>query len=179
LGAVGVWLGSHALYYALVSPAYSHAASMLTASIFFWYWLNPEAVFSVRRATWLGALAGLCALMRWQDALFLIVPAWETVRWRAAWQARCAGLAAAGIAFIAVFAPQMAVWNVLYGQPFAIPQGGSFMQWTQPHLWAVLFSTARGLFTWAPLHVLAMLGVATFVVRRPAWGWALVIVMAG
>ena len=35
VGDAGVWLGSHALYYSLVSPAYSHAASMFASSLFF------------------------------------------------------------------------------------------------------------------------------------------------
>ena len=177
IGAVTVWLGSHALYYSLVSPAYSHAASMLTAALFFWYWLNPGIPFSVKRAAWLGALAGVCALMRWQDALLFVAPVVECLRWRVAWRLRSTALAVAGAAWLVAFAPQMAVWNVLYGQPFALPQGGSFMQWTQPHLKDVLVSSARGLFVWAPLLVPAMLGVASFAMRRPKWRWALLAIL--
>ena len=33
IATVAVWIGTHALYYSLVSPAYSHAASMLTSVV--------------------------------------------------------------------------------------------------------------------------------------------------
>ncbi|MEO7190767.1 MAG: hypothetical protein ABI051_06890 [Vicinamibacterales bacterium] len=169
LSAIAIWLGSHALYYALVSPAYSHSASMFTSALFCWYWLDPAAVPSVRRAAWLGALVGLCALMRWQDALFLLVPAWEALRCPRPVIQRIAMLAAAGAAWLVAFSPQMAVWRVLYGQPFAMPQGPSFMQWTAPHLFAVLFSIDRGLFVWSPLLIVAAAGGLSFAVRHARW----------
>jgi hypothetical protein len=178
IAALAVWLGSHALYYALVSPAYSHAASMLTTAWFFWYWLNPEAVFSARRSATLGAIAGLCALMRWQDALFLVVPLLETVRSPATWARRGLAAVAALGGWLAAFAPQMAVWHVLYGQAFTVPQGPSFMQWTQPHLVAVLFSIERGLFTWAPLLVLGAIGLALFAAQHRRWRLGIVWIVA-
>ena len=55
--------------------------------------------------------------------------------------------------WLVVFSPQMVVWFVLYGRPFTVPQGPSFMQWTSPHPLAVLFSDSHGLFVWAPLLV--------------------------
>ena len=33
IATVAVWMGTHALYYSLVSPAYSHSASMLTSVV--------------------------------------------------------------------------------------------------------------------------------------------------
>ena len=60
----------------------------------------------------------------------------------------------------------MAVWSVLYGRPFTVPQGPSFMQWTSPHPWAVLFSDNHGLFTWAPLLLLSVAGLIGFVRAR-------------
>ena len=166
LAVWGVWLGTHALYYSLVSPAYSHAASMLTATLFFLHWWTTRARVSVATLAVSGALAGVAALMRWQDAIFLVVPVVETLRWRAPLSRRAAGLAAAGAAFFAAFAPQMAVWTVLYGQPLAIPQGPGFMQWASPHPFLVLFSDNHGLFTWAPLLLLSAAGLWTFLRRE-------------
>ena len=40
IAVLALWLGSHALYYTLISPSYSHAASMLTSGLFFWRWLS-------------------------------------------------------------------------------------------------------------------------------------------
>ena len=44
------------------------------------------------------------------------------------------------------------------------------MQWTRPHLVAVLFSDNHGLVTWAPLLALALLGLARFVTRHTGPG---------
>jgi hypothetical protein len=52
----------------------------------------------------------------------------------------------------------MLVWQTLYGQPFAIPQGESFMRWDQPALFAVLLSDWHGLFTWTPVVAVALIG---------------------
>lgn len=169
VAVLATWLGSHAIYYSLVSPSYSHAASMLTASIFFGHWIATRDRPSLARFAIWGALAGLCALMRWQDATFVAVPIIEALRWRGPVVRRIGGAAAAVAAMTIVFSPQMAVWAVLYGEPFTVPQGPAFMQWTHPHLWDVLFSDNHGLFTWAPMLVLSAVGLASLVGRRPEW----------
>ncbi len=174
-GAVAVLLGSHALYYSMVSPSYSHAASMLTSSLIVWFWLrNRRRDPSIWNATMFGALVGAATLMRWQDAVFLIVPFSEILGWRASWRTRLGALAAAALAWVVVFSPQLVVWHVLYGQAFAIPQGPSFMQWTSPHLADVLFSTNHGLFTWTPIVALAIVGLGVLVRREPTVAPALV-----
>jgi hypothetical protein len=177
IGVLAVWLGSHAVYYSMVSPSYSHAASMLTAALFFSSWITTRDQMSIGRAATWGALAGACALMRWQDAIFLVVPLVEVLRWQRSLPARLLAAVAAGAAFLLVFSPQMVVWTVLYGQPFAIPQGPSFMQWASPHPFAVLFSDRHGLFSWAPILVPATIGLVVSMVRRPAWRWPLALVL--
>jgi hypothetical protein len=177
VGVVGVWLGSHALYYALVSPSYSHAPSMLTGAVFFSVWSATRGHLTVRVIASYGALAGLCALMRWQDAIFMLVPLVEIVRWQAPLRKCVVAALAAGTSFLVVFSPQMIVWSVLYGQPFAIPQGPSFMQWTSPHPIAVLFSDNHGLFSWAPILVPAVAGLFAAVAAPAAWRLPLAVVL--
>lgn len=166
IGVVAIWLGTHAIYYSMISPSYSHAASMLTSGIFFWRWLGRSDEPSLRRVAELGALAGLSALMRWQDALFLIAPAWIALTWRTTWTRRVVALLTVAVAFVAVFSPQMVVWRVLYGRALTIPQGPSFLQWSSPHPIAVLFSDNHGLFTWTPLLLVSVVGLAGFVRRQ-------------
>ena len=165
VATLAIWLGSHAVYYSLVSPAYSHSASMFTSAIFFNVWLTTRKQRTVATfASW-GALAGLCALMRWQDVVFAAIPAIEALRWRTTPGRRFQALAAAGLTWLITFTPQMIVWNALYGQPFAIPQGPSFMQWGSPFLLSVLFSVSHGLFSWAPILVPAVWGLAIWLRR--------------
>ena len=175
-----VWLASSSLYYSVISPTYSHAASMLAVSGFWLAWVRSRQYQTAPRYAMLGVLIGIAALMRWQDAVFLVIPAID-----AAWHLRrelvvptagrllaCAGGAAVG------FGPQMIVWVVLYGTPLAIPQGAGFMRWTEPALWAVLMSDNHGLFTWTPVIALSLAGLVSITRRVPLVGVAAVLVFA-
>jgi hypothetical protein len=174
---LAMWLGSSAIYYALVSPAYSHAASMLVSSLFFLVWASTRNRPTPARFALWGALAGLASLMRWQDALLLAVPAIEALHWPVRWPRRMQALVVTALAWTFVFTPQMAVWWVLYGQPFAVPQGPSFLQWTRPHPIDVLFSDNHGLFTWTPLVVLSVIGLARFAGRHRSLAPTLAVVV--
>jgi hypothetical protein len=174
---IAVWLGSHAIYYSMVSPSYSHAVSMFTGALFVAYWFLDQSATPIRRAAVLGALAGAATLVRWQDVVFLLVPIFELALGRSPWTTRVAGILAAGLAWVVVFSPQMIVWHVLYGQAFAIPQGPSFMQWTTPHPIDVLFSTNHGLLTWAPLLILSLAGLWTLAGRERRLSVSLAVVL--
>ena len=175
-----VWLASSSLYYSVISPTYSHAASMLAVSGFWLAWVRSRQYQTAPRYAMLGVLIGIAALMRWQDAVFLVIPAID-----AAWHLRrelvvpTAGrlLACAGGAVVG-FGPQMIVWVVLYGTPLAIPQGAGFMRWTEPALWAVLMSDNHGLFTWTPVIALSLAGLVSITRRVPLVGVAAVLVFA-
>lgn len=168
---VAIWLSSSALYYSLVSPTYSHAASMFACGAFWWVWVASRDRQTVGRYLAIGALAGLSALMRWQDAVLLIVPAIELAgQWRrgvgAVLLRGVATLAAAAAAFV----PQLMVWAVLYGHALVIPQGSDFMRWTTPALGSVLWSDNHGLITWTPIVALALVGLVPLVRRAPLVG---------
>lgn len=167
IATAAAWLGTHALYYSLVSPAYSHAASMLSSALFFGYWIRSRGELpSIATAAVWGALVGVAALMRWQDAVFAVAPLVDIVRWRTPMRTRLTAAAAMTAAALVVFSPQLLVWKALYGQAFAVPQGASFMQWSSPHLLAVLFSDNHGLFTWAPLLLVGAAGLVACLGRR-------------
>ncbi|PYR76056.1 MAG: hypothetical protein DMF86_13690 [Acidobacteria bacterium] len=124
---LAVWLSSSAVYYSVVSPTYSHAASMFAVGVFWWAWVSTLPRQDTARYLAVGSLVGVAALMRWQDAVLLVVPATELCwRWRDGAAAFVARSAAVSAGAIAAFAPQAIVWTVLYGRPFAIPQGPDF-----------------------------------------------------
>jgi hypothetical protein len=177
IGVLAVWLGTHALYYTVISPSYSHAASMLTSAAFFTYWLRTrDAPSTVRVVQW-GGLVGIAALMRWQEAILLAVPILEILRSRRSLTRKATDIGAAIAAFLIAFLPQMAVWIVLYGKPLALPQGPGFMHWTDPHLFDVLVSDNHGLFSWTPLVLVATLGLGGFAVRNPGPGFPIAAVI--
>jgi hypothetical protein len=172
-----MWLGSHAIYYSLISPTYSHAITMLTAGLFIVVWLTTRERQTIGRYALVGLLGGLAALVRWQDAVLLVIPAIEAA-WlaikpeahasaaSARWTSALVRLLACGAASIVAFLPQMLVWQVLYGSPFLVPQGDEFMRWTTPALGSVLFSDWHGLFTWTPIVVVAIAGLVVLARRE-------------
>jgi hypothetical protein len=177
---LAVWLGSSAIYYSLISPAYSHAASMLVVSAFWLVWIRTRERQDVRRYAVLGLLVGFAALMRWQDAILLAVPALD-----AAWHRRSLGpagivsrLGACTAAAALAFVPQMLVWYVLYGRPLTIPQGAGFMRWSEPALVATLLSDNHGLLAWTPIVALSLVGLVPLARRHPLIGTAAVLFVA-
>jgi len=183
-GALVAWLATSAIYYSLVSPAYSHAASMFTVALFTYVWFVTRGDDRLRRAALVGALGGLAMLVRWQDVVVLALPVLETIRraMRGELARRPTGARTAVMATIAVLVmtPQMLAWQRIYGAPLVIPQGAEFMRWTEPALWQVLFSTRHGLFLWTPAALAAVAGLA--LVRRRdadlAWGAILVVLVS-
>jgi hypothetical protein len=177
-GAVGnamaatlaTFAGTSYLYYMLVSPSYSHAVSACVSAGFFLFWWRSRDRTTVWRYTCLGLIGGLFALVRWQDGLAMIVVVFDilaqgrrlaTLRERFVFAVT--RLTAAGLASLAVFSPQIAAWQALYGQPFTVPQGSGFMKWSSPALLPVLFSPLRGLFSWTPIAAAALLAIP--------WSW--------
>lgn len=161
---LAVWTGSSAIYYSAISPAYSHAASMLAAGAFVYVWVATRGETSAVRYAAVGALGGFAALVRWQDVVFLAVPAVELVMTafsepRSGRNRAVRNLFICAATALAVFSPQLIVWQILYGRPIAIPQGASFMRWGSPHVVDVLFSDRHGLFTWTPLAAVAVSGL--------------------
>jgi len=182
---LAMWFGSSALYYSVISPTYSHAPSMLATGLLVWHWLRTRNRADLARYAQLGGLAGFAALVRWQDATWLLVPALEAVIDAAGAQgpaSRRAGRAAVRIAVAAaaaalVFTPQMAAWNAIYGSPLVLPQGEGFMRWGEPALAAVLLSDWHGLFTWTPVVAVAVAGISGLWPRDRSSGVAAVAVL--
>jgi hypothetical protein len=169
---LAVWLSSSALYYSVISPTYSHAASMLAVSGFWLAFVRTRERHDVARYALLGGLAGIAALMRWQDAVLAAVPIADAFVHRDSLSVRNSFLRAttAGAAAAAAFLPQSIVWQRLYGHPLTIPQGASFMKWGSPALASVLLSDNHGLFSWTPILLLSIVGLAMLVRQRPRIG---------
>ena len=159
---LAVWLGSSALYYSLVSPTYSHASSMLALGAVFCYWVVTAASNTPRRYFVIGLLIGFASLVRWQDVVFALLPLIgvlaDTGRSRD-WKAGLTRLCACALGVVIGFLPQLAVWMVLYGRPFVVPQGYDWMRWSDPRVLELLFSNQHGLLSWTPVILLTLVGL--------------------
>ncbi len=174
-----VWFGWNLVYYLVFENSMSHMIALLcVCALLAWWRFGPRG----RPWYWLGigALAGVAAMVRPQDAAFALVPGLDLLGllW-AAWRERSpatlrAALAAGallGAGVIIGYLPQLVEATVVYGRPLAngyVVKGETF-RWTRPALLAVLFSSWRGLFSWHALTLAAVLGLALW---RPPGSYA-------
>lgn len=166
--AAVLW-GTPLLYYVTLGPGFSHAASLFAVSLLLWLtlWMRRRG-FTLGRAALVGTAGGLCALVREQDGLLLVVPA-LVVAWDA-WRekrplAGLARLATMGVAALLVFLPQLLAYRAINGAFGPSRLVARKMSFGSPHALEVLFDPAHGLFAWAPLLLLAAGGLIFAAVR--------------
>ncbi|MBK7973413.1 MAG: hypothetical protein IPK07_09085 [Deltaproteobacteria bacterium] len=175
VAALATILATPLVYYTLISPTYAHASSFFVVTAFLSTWLAVRERLTPRGALALGCTAGLMTLVRWQDVLFAIVPALALVSRLAARGTHNSErlevmrfVALAALAAFVAFTPQMWVWHEIYGKWLTVPQGETWVRWTRPDIAAALVSLdAGGLFTWTPLTLFAVVGLASFRRREP------------
>ena len=158
LAVAAALLATPALYYLFFEPTMAHGLSIFAASLLVWSCLRVGGSAKWIRWFGIGAAGGLCALIRPQDCLLLLLPA-STI---AALGAR--GMLARGSGLVAgaalVFSPLALAWQATFGRPFAVPQGPEFLQWAKPALLQVWFSPHHGLFAWTPVWIAGVVGLA-------------------
>ena len=171
-----IWFASFLPAYLFLYPSMSHALSFFCICLFLWLWLKTRGRSELWRWCLLGLAAGLMALVRTQNIIFMIVPlAWLfTSRDRTISGLRLNGqillmLACSLIAFL----PQLYTWKVTYGSWITIPQGGGFLHWGHPAILKILFSSRHGLFSWTPALLLGVIGLPYFIKRERLLGLSL------
>jgi hypothetical protein len=172
---LALWLGSPLLYYMTVAPGFSHAPGLFAVALLLWLTLREWAVPSEGFLGWalLGFLGGLCALVREQDGLFLVMPGLLLLertlrsrgRGRELTRGLLRGLAMAGAAFLA-FVPQLLAYRSLYGGYHPSPIVGQKMHYWSPHFFDVLFDPAHSLFFWSPVLLVATAGLVWVAATR-------------
>ncbi len=172
--ALAVWAGTPLLFYMYVAPPFSHACSAFAVALFVTIWLHVRDAWSPRGAAALGLAGALVAMVREQDALFVVAPALDFLLTAA--RARRDSRAAAGFqpvaaaaagcaAFAAGYAPQLLAYQALNGRPRPSELVTRKMDWTSPHALQVLASPEHGFLIWTPLAALALAGLVLLAIR--------------
>lgn len=186
LATVTLMCATPLLYYQFRDPFYSHpAASLAVALLLTAWWSRHAAIDQPRTGFLIGALIGLAALVRWQYAIYGVLPLLSAASWL--WSSRATPprafrtatryllTVAAGAAL--PLSIQLAIWHTLYGTWLTIPQGDGFMTWDLAYLGPLLLSPFRGLLAWMPVFFPALAGLVWLARRRPALGVPLLIVL--
>ena len=148
------------IYYACRQPGYAHPVATFFATLLVERW---DASYDAPRTwkTWLvlGACLGAAMLARPQLALWGWLLAGAAVDDLRRSPRTIVNLAVGLAATIAVFAPQLIAWRVMYGAWWVVPQGPGFMRWDQPCWSEALFSSRNGLFPWSPAYAVLLVAL--------------------
>lgn len=171
VGPLACALAGPVIYYAVRQPGYAHPFATFFAALLFERWDASYDRGPRTMRTWLvlGATLGAAMLARPQLALWgvlLVGAAFDDVRARRDPKLALRWLVGAAAA-VAVFAPQLVVWKLLYGSWWVVPQGPGFMRWDAPCWSETLFSSRNGLFPWSPAYVAFAIALVASVRSQP------------
>jgi hypothetical protein len=177
---LAVFLATPLVFYAMAHPFMSHAPDMFLNTLFVTVWLLDDTL-QPKRGLVLGFVGGLACAVRLQNAtllllavLALIVDAlYRRSEIRASWRGVALGTGMLSLGFLVGFSPQLLAWRIVFGQwvvlnPYGVVGIGG-LDGRSPHLLQVLFSPNRGLFTWTPLALPAVVGLVPLYRHRPRW----------
>jgi hypothetical protein len=175
VAVVGASLGSFLAFYLTYHSIYTHALTFLLVALFLERWTKGEK--TTRGYAVLGVILGIATLVRWQNAVFGLLPAIDLAAPAREWRAAARQAAAFGAAFFLGALPQLLSWNAIFGRFYiGVPLGADYVRWDDPFLTEILFSSRHGLFSWSPILLVSTLGLAGFVRAHPRRGLPLALV---
>jgi len=161
LTTLGIGLGSFLGWYLAYHAIYTHALTFCLIAVFLERWsAGPE---TVKDYAVLGLVLGFATCVRWQNGVFglLLAPALISRLRERNWTAL--GAFALGLSALL---PQLLSWKQIFDRFYiGVPLGADYMRWGDPFLTETLFSSRHGLFSWSPLLLIAVIGLAGFVRR--------------
>jgi hypothetical protein len=179
LATVGIWMASSLAIYMYFNPSWSHALSAFTVALFLWYWERTRPQRTAGQWAILGLMAGLMGNVYYPNAILLIFPALEVVylllvkqrdpgQFAVPIQKLAVNCSVFLVVFFAALSPTFITRQIIYGSPFESGYPAiSTWNWTSPALLKVLFSSDHGMFSWTPILILAVVGLA-FLAKRDA-----------
>lgn len=170
-----VWLilvTSPLYYYAVFEPSMSHVYDLFTFTLFLFLFWKCISNSSTLNCSMLGAVGALCILVRTQNmitiGLFSILLLFYLRNHQ-----RISGKSvvlrfSAYLLFLAAgLLITLMINTYLYGSPFTVPQGQSFLHPFSPKVLQLLFSLRNGMFSHHPLLLAGGVGFVIFLIKLP------------
>ena len=127
---VSLCFGSFVVWYLTVENSMVHGVSMFATTLFLFVWHRARR--DPRAADWarVGVAAGLMTMVRWQNGLFLLLPALQMAH--RVWTDTAGDAVARGMTLVKrggvlavagglTFVPQMGFWKLVYGEWWHLP----------------------------------------------------------
>ena len=180
VATMSIWFASSLPVYMYFNVSWSHAQSAFMVALFLWYWLRTRNVRTVFQWVILGAIGGLMMDVYYINAVLLALPAAESlgIYFTAAKAEKSSilrtisGNLLFGACLLVAFLPTLVSKKIIYGSYLNFGYGEHWY-WKSPAFFKVVFSADHGLFTWTPVLVLSILGLAMFVRRDSKLAFAL------
>jgi hypothetical protein len=173
LTLLAITFGTSLFHYATYDAVFSHAFSFFLVAVIFWLALSVYERPRLRNVAALGLAVGLLTAVRPTNVVIVVfvallgITSVQDVTLRIGAPLRHPRLLALGAAaFVVPLLPQVAYWHAITGRFFVYAYRDEHLDLLRPHLLEVLFSVRKGLFFWAPLLLLAVIGL--LYVRRHA-----------
>lgn len=180
ISSASVWLLSPLLFYIIYEPSMSHVFSFFALSGLFYFCLRSRNNISRKDYVIMGLWLGLAVLVRWQNAIVLLLPLYVLLSNRLMyWTDKLKSLVYLALSSAIIFLPQILMWHYLFGSWILIPQGNSFFNWQNPQVVNFLFSGWHGLFFWHPLLIIGLLGLLLCFVKDKFLALVLILIVAG
>jgi hypothetical protein len=181
LAGIGVVMAGPVIFFMLIHPSMSHASSfgLISLATLIWLraWNNGPTMLG---PLLIALLIGLAATVRYQNALFGILPAALVLK---QWKEEGTGAGIRhGVAVVAGFLIPVAL---LLGSRMHIGAGHSDkaisvadypVDLTSPYFFEVLLSCRHGAFHWAPLLGIGLIGLLWSLARKNGWAAVLLLV---
>jgi len=172
LAVAGSLFATPLFHYLSFEPSMGEGVSFALVTIVFYLWWRIREASSPRLWGWWGLAIGLAAIVRHQDLVLVLLPAWEWWRGRAGRETR-PGAALTGIA--GLLALQLVIWRASTGT-WAPPAFGSGIEsWARFNPVMLLWSARHGLLASHPLWYVGLLGFIPLLRRTGRWGWGLLL----
>lgn len=166
LSIVLIWFASSLPVYMYLLPFYAHANALFTTSLFIFVWIKTRGEKNKIKWFILGITGGLMVLVRYESAVFLLIPLLGILTRirksdRKFIHLELIGLGVFCIGLLAALTPNFIIKKLLYGS-FLETGYGAFGWLPSFKIFFVLFSSKHGIFIWTPILLFATGGFPLF-----------------
>lgn len=184
LASLGVIFAGPAVFYIFFNPSMAHASSLGLISLLILLWFRQwHDGTTARGAALLGLLLGTAFTVRYQSALFGILPLALMIREaRRVPLSKLVAIGSSGMAGLLIPLSIQLLHTLIFGltkDPLTTQQAGVVLgeypfDLRSPNFFHVLFSCRHGAFYWAPILGLGTIGLL-WAARNRGWAWPLLI----
>ncbi|MBW1782108.1 MAG: glycosyltransferase family 39 protein [Deltaproteobacteria bacterium] len=182
ISVITILLSTNLLNYFMSEQTMPHIISMSSVALFAYLSLRDYGKKKTKSYVYLGLTAGLMIMVRYQNALFMILTLIELMtvsfgRGRSRGDILIPVRNGALFLLVVVLAliPQFIVWKVIYGEFIVYTYPGEGFHFLAPKLLETLFSSRHGLIRWTPIIAFALGGYILYFRKAGSIFFALLI----